>query len=263
MRTKEKSLRLFLEEIAREAGALALSHFGKAKVEKKGDSIVSEADRAVERLLIGRIRAHYPGDYILAEESGAIGEARPGPGTRWWAIDPIDGTGPFLSALPFWSVSVACLRGAAVEAAAVFLPVGDEMYSAEAGGQAFKDGAPLPPLSKDAAHDHSFLFVPGRPVSGLHIDFPGPCLSLSAASVHLTYTASGAAFGTVVEPTHAYDIAAAALVLECVGGRVISADGAPLNYARLADGRRSEGPVVAAAAGRIDELLKKVSWKEA
>lgn len=257
----EKSLRPFLEEITREAGALARSHFGKAKAEKKGDSIVSAADRAVERALIGRIRASYPGDYILAEESGASGETRPGPSTRWWAIDPIDGTGPFLSGLPFWSVSVACLRGSAVEVAAVFLPVSGEMYSAAAGGPPFRDGAPLPSLTGGAAHAHSYLFVPGRPVSRLSIDFPGPCLSLSAASVHLTYTATGAAFGTVVEPTRVYDIAAAALILECAGGRVVLANGQPIDYALLADGRRSEAPVIAAASDRIEELLEKVSWK--
>ena len=95
----------FLEDVSREAGELALSQVGRVSAEPKGASIVSEADRSVERLLLSRIRARFPGDYVLAEESGASGASssgHPGESTRWWAIDPIDGTGPYLSGLPFW-----------------------------------------------------------------------------------------------------------------------------------------------------------------
>ena len=72
-----EKLRNFLEESAREGGKLALEHFGRVRAEPKGASIVSEADRAVERLLVSRIRAKFPADYILAEESGANGPAPP------------------------------------------------------------------------------------------------------------------------------------------------------------------------------------------
>ncbi|MEK6711809.1 MAG: inositol monophosphatase family protein [Nitrospinota bacterium] len=258
-----RGLRLFLEEIAREGGELALGHFGRARVEAKGESVVSEADRAVERHLVSRIRSKFPGDYILAEESGANGPARPGPGTRWWTIDPIDGTGPYLSRLPFWSVSVACLRGPRVEGAVVHMAALGEVFSAVEGEAPLRNGQPLPSLPPDPAGKHSYLFVPCREVEGLEIGFGGRKLSLAAASVALSYTAAGSAFGTVLEPNRAYDFGPAAFILERAGGAVRYLSGEEIDYAELADGRTTPGPVVAAPAAQVDWLRKQVSWGRA
>ncbi len=260
MPVTENGLRPFLEEIAREGGEVALAHFGRVAAEAKDESIVSEADRAVERLLVSRIRARFPGDYILGEESGGSGPAHPGGGTRWWAIDPIDGTGPYLSGLPFWAVAVACMRGPAVVVGAVFLPASGEMYSAEAGGRAERNGEPLSPMDPSPAGSHSYLFVPCREVDGLRIDYAGPRLTLSAAALHLIYAASGSAFGAVIEPNCVYDFAAASLVIERAGGLLRYASGAPVDFATLADGRRAPEPVVAAAADQVDWLCGQVSW---
>ena len=256
------ALRSFLEETAREAGKSALGLFGNVDTEKKGGSIVSEADREAERLILSRIRAEYPGDFVLAEESGASG-GPPGGDSRWWAVDPIDGTGPYLSGLPFWGVSLACLRGARVVGGAVFLPGLGEMFSAVVDGAALRNGAPLPPLGQEAAGDHSFLFVPCADVAGLEIRYSGRRLALAAVSLHLLYTAAGSSSGTVVEPTRAYDIAAAAFILEKAGGAVRYLSGGEIDYAELSDGRRTAEPVVAAPAERVNWLRDQVEWRRA
>src|ERR1044071_662294 len=60
-----------MESIAREAGALLLSYFGKISIEYKGDAdLVTEADRAAERLITERIVALWP-DHDLMGEEGA------------------------------------------------------------------------------------------------------------------------------------------------------------------------------------------------
>ncbi len=252
----------FLEDISREAGELALSQVGQVSAEPKGASIVSEADRSVERLLLSRIRAKFPGDYVLAEESGASGSGHPGDNTRWWAIDPIDGTGPYLSDLPFWGVSVACMRGSRVEGAAVYLPALGELYSAVAEGPPLRNGEPIPQVRQTPPDDHGFLFVPCSDVDGLQIRFPGKRLALAAASLHLLYTAKGSSFGVVVEPTRVYDIAAAAFILEKAGGAVRYSSGREVDFAELADGRRTSEPVVAAAAQQVDWLCDNVNWEQ-
>jgi myo-inositol-1(or 4)-monophosphatase len=257
---KYMMLRPFLEDISREAGELALSQVGRVSAEPKGASLVSEADRSVECLLLSRIRTKYPGDYVLAEESGVSGSARPAQNTRWWAIDPIDGTGPYLSDLPFWGVSIACMRGSRVEGGAVFLPAMDEMYSAVADGPPLRNGEPIPQISQTPPDDHGFLFVPCSDVDDLQIRFPGKRLALAAASLHLLYTAKGSSFGVVVEPTCAYDIAAAAFILEKAGGAVRYFSGGELNYSEIADGRRTSEPVVAAATEQVDWLRGQVNW---
>ncbi|MBT3351932.1 MAG: inositol monophosphatase [Nitrospinaceae bacterium] len=254
------ALRAFLEDVAREAGGVALGFFGKVETEHKGTSIVSEADRAAERLILSRIKAEFPGEYILAEESGASGDDPIGDDTCWWAVDPIDGTLAYLSNLPFWAVSVARMLGGRVVGGAIYVPALGEMYSAVSGGAAHKNGAPLDLLSGEPPGDHTPLFVPCSEIEALDIRFPGKRLSVAAIAVHLLYAATGSAYGVVSEPTRAYDIAAADLILECVGGAVRYLSGEKIDYAMIADGRRSPEPVVAAASGQVDWLRGQVSW---
>lgn len=252
--------REFLENIAREAGGLALELFGRVRSEKKGASLVSEADKKVERMIISRIWSEYPNDFILAEESGKNGFTDFDEITRWWAVDPIDGTGPYLNNLPFWGISVACMRGSRTECGAVYLPVLNDMFSAVSGGSSYRNGKPLVPLQQVPPEDHDYLFIPCANLKGLRIRYPGRNLSLAAASVHLSYAAAGSSFGVVVEPTHAYDIAASALIFEEAGGAVRYLSGKEINYLELADGRLTLEPVIATPRSQIAWLQKKVDW---
>ena len=250
----------FIEDIARKAGARAVELFGEVEAEPKGRSIVSRADREAEGIIIGEIRGTYPDDPVLAEESGASGAGGIGPDTRWWAIDPIDGTGPYLKGLPFWAVSIACLRGSRVEAGVVHMPAMGETFTAANSGDAMRNGAPLAQVDQGAPNAHDYLFVPCGAVEGLSHRYPGRFLALASAACHVCLTAAGSAFGTLMEPIRAYDFAAAALVYERAGGAVRYLSGAEIDYAALADGCRAPEPVLAAPAAQIDWLKTKVSW---
>ncbi len=92
--------------IAREAGRLTLSYFGRPDltVETKEDqSPVTEADRAAETLLRARIEAAFPADGILGEEFGE----KPSTNGRRWILDPIDGTKSFERGVPLYGTLVA------------------------------------------------------------------------------------------------------------------------------------------------------------
>ena len=251
----------FIEEIARQAGARAVELSGCVEAEAKGRSIVSRADREVEGVIIEAIRAAYPGDPVLAEESGVSGGGDIGPDTRWWAIDPIDGTGPYLKGLPFWAVSVACLRGSRVEAGVVHMPAMGETFTASASGATMRNGALLAQVDQGVSNEHDYLFVPCGVVEGLSHRYPGRFLALASAACHICLTAAGSAFGTLMEPIRAYDFAAAALIYERVGGSVRYLSGAEIDYAALADGRRAPEPVLAAPATQIDWLRERVFWE--
>ena len=250
----------FIEEIARKAGARAAELSGHVESEPKGCSIVSRADREAERIIIDEIRAAWPNDPVLAEESGVSGADDIGSGTRWWAIDPIDGTGPYLKGLPFWAVSVACLTGNRVEAGVVHMPALGETFTAESSGPARRNGAPLTEVSQGVPSAHDYLFIPCGVVEGLSHDYPGPFLALASAACHICLTAAGSAFGTLMEPIHAYDFAAAALIYERAGGAVGYLSGVEVDYVALADGRQAPEPVLAAPAGQIDWLKERVFW---
>ena len=183
----------FMEETARKAGARAVELSGCVESEPKGRSIVSRADREVERIIIGEIRKAWPDDPVLAEESGVSGAGDIGPDTRWWAIDPIDGTGPYLKGLPFWAVSIACLTGSRVEAGVVHMPAMGETFTAAISGPAMRNGAPLPQVDQEVPTAHDYLFVPCGEVVGLSHRYPG---TLSGAGIRrLPYMLDSRGFG--------------------------------------------------------------------
>src|SRR3954452_17868507 len=92
-------------EIAREAGAL-LANFFERKVafELKGDfDLVTEADRSSERLVVERLRSHFPSQCIVAEEGGG----HTSPSDFRWFVDPLDGTTNFAHGFPIFNVTLA------------------------------------------------------------------------------------------------------------------------------------------------------------
>ncbi|MDN3355010.1 inositol monophosphatase family protein [Actinomadura sp. DC4] len=91
--------------------------------------VVTEMDRAAEKLIIERIRASRPGDAFLGEEGGA---SSGGSGVRW-IIDPIDGTVNYLYGLPDWAVSIAAEVDGEIVAGVVTVPTRGELYTAARG----------------------------------------------------------------------------------------------------------------------------------
>jgi myo-inositol-1(or 4)-monophosphatase len=116
-----------VEAIARDAGRIAMQHFGGRgglDIESKGRlDPVTQADRAVERLIVDRLRVAFPDDGIVGEE-GASSISRSG---RTWVIDPIDGTLNFIRGSDQWSVSIGLFDGIRPTLGVVYLPAQDKM----------------------------------------------------------------------------------------------------------------------------------------
>src|SRR5215207_2449688 len=121
-------------DIAREAGELARRRRteGVAIAATKSSiaDIVTEADREVETLIRGRLRAERPGDGFLGEESGA----ERGTTGITWVVDPIDGTVNYAYGIPAYAVSIAAVQGEPEPsrwealAGAVFSPSTGELF---------------------------------------------------------------------------------------------------------------------------------------
>jgi myo-inositol-1(or 4)-monophosphatase len=131
------------EAVAREAGALALAlRSGPAAAfgvkSKSALDFATEADRAVERLVIERLGARF-GDGVLGEEYGAQQEAV----DRLWVVDPVDGTFNFMHRMPVWCVSLAFLLHGEIEIGIVYNPDSNEMFTARRGRGAFLNGVSL------------------------------------------------------------------------------------------------------------------------
>ena len=141
----------FAISTARQAGEVLCSFYERSyKVSTKSSDIdlVTEADLASERLIVGAIRERFPGHAILSEEGfGGFKDRWDGqysaPLGSLWLVDPLDGTVSYAHGYPFWGVTLALAQDGKVILGVVHDPLRDQMYWAELGGGAWRDGKPI------------------------------------------------------------------------------------------------------------------------
>ena len=92
-------------EIAHDAGSLLRRYFDQhIHFELKGDfDLVTEADRASEKLIVGRLSQLWPEHAIVAEE----GSGHESASEYRWYVDPLDGTTNFAHGYPIFNVTMA------------------------------------------------------------------------------------------------------------------------------------------------------------
>jgi myo-inositol-1(or 4)-monophosphatase len=227
----------FTIQTAREAGRLLAERFGrKIEISNKSEiDLVTESDLASERLIIDRIKTHYPRHSILAEESG-ITEARDDDAqSDWrWIIDPLDGTTNYAHGYPCFCVSIGLAHKGKLELGVVYDPIRDEMFAAERGQGASLNGRRIrvsPTMNLSAAllctgfpydvrqrnefarHFASFIMH----AQGVRRD--------GAAALDLAYVAAGRFDGFWEEGLKPWDVAAGALIVAEAGGRITHYDG--------------------------------------
>lgn len=123
----------FLTTALEGASAVARGKFGHVTgVVKAADSnqVLTEADLAIGKLLVTRIRSEYPGDSIIDEDAGVVDNKS----DHVWVIDPIDGTSNFAQGVPLYGIMVGLLQKGEPIAGAVALPAFSEVCLAEKGG---------------------------------------------------------------------------------------------------------------------------------
>ena len=98
--------------------------------------VVTEADLASERIVLGGIRALTPNATIISEEAGSSGGEG---GTRWF-VDPLDGTVNYAAGLPWFSVTMAYQEDARTRVGVVHAPGVDLLARYAEGGIATVNG---------------------------------------------------------------------------------------------------------------------------
>ncbi len=129
--------------LADRAAVVARHYFERGvTTETKADaSPVTEADRAVERLLRDALAELRPDDGVLGEEFGGDGagdRTGDGAGDRTWILDPIDGTAAFARGDPHWRIQVALDSGGEIIVAVVDAPALGVRWWAEIGTGAYE-----------------------------------------------------------------------------------------------------------------------------
>jgi len=130
-----------IEKLAVDAGELLLSNFGKIKPNdieyKSAKDIVTMIDKASEDLIVNGIKTEFPNDMIIAEERTTANLSK---SSNCWIIDPLDGTTNYLHNLPYFAVSIAYQENGETLLGAVYLPILNELFTAEKNRGAYLNG---------------------------------------------------------------------------------------------------------------------------
>ncbi len=250
---------------ARAAGAIQVDRYERLEhiVKKSARDVVTEADHRSEEAIIGAIRAVFPDDAVLAEESGhsdahdsggpVDGSGAHAPVTadhRIWVIDPLDGTVNYAAGIPHFCVSIGLAIGGRPAVGVILDPMRDELFTAVAGHGTQLDGHPVR-ASEGALSDAVISLA--LPPSGFArrelairkaVRIPR---SMGSAALGLAWVANGR-FGAFVQwrGLSLWDIAAAGLIATEGGATVTSVDGGP--WFDLTRPTRATGIVAAPSA---------------
>ena len=209
-------------------------------IERKEDrSVVTEADRSAEALIVAGLREACPDLPVIAEEEvagGRITAASP----AFWLVDPLDGTREFTSGSDDFAVNIGLVRAGRVVLGVVAVPATGELFGGIVGQGAWKRvhgvqtaiHARIPPaegVTVVASRHHGAgpeldAFLAGRAVAAIRN---------YGSSLKFCRLAEGIAdlyprFGRTME----WDTGAPQAVLEAAGGSVRNLDGSPLLYGK-------------------------------
>ncbi|ELZ55045.1 MULTISPECIES: inositol monophosphatase family protein [Halorubrum] len=222
-------------EAARAGAALANEHFrSDIDVETKGetDDVVTEADRAAQRVVIETIRETFPDDAVVGEEEDER-KTVPDAGAAW-VIDPIDGTHNYVRDIPVWATAVAAVVDGEPVAAAIVAPALGDVYTATPEG-AFRNGDPI--SVSDVSDPRRAVVDPtiwwehdardeyARACEAIVSRF-SDMRRLGAAQVVLPTVAAGGFEGTITNlRANPWDTVAGVFVIRQAGGRVTDLEG--------------------------------------
>ncbi len=223
-----------LKKAALAGGKVLADKFGKVTYRLKGRAnLLTEADLASQKAVIGIIHKACPADGIMAEESRLIET----PNRRLWIIDPLDGTTNYAHGFPAAGVSIGFSDNGVIKAGGVYDPFRRELFLAQKGRGACLNGRPLS-VSKVPSIQKALL------VSGFAYDraeraefycgFFAEFMKLShdvrrmgSASLDLAWLAAGRTDGYWEFGLKPWDVAAGKLIVEEAGGRVTDFSGKP------------------------------------
>ncbi len=223
-------------EIAREAGELLQGYFERrVAFELKGEhDLVTEADRASEKLIVERLRAHYPDHSILAEEGSGSSRAS----EFQWYVDPLDGTTNFAHGFPVYNVTMALERAGELIAGVTLDPFRKEVFAAEKGSGAYLNGERIH-VSKGRNLEES-IAVTGFPSRKRHRDvnvhffyqlsmMTHGVRRTGAAAVDLAWVACGRSDLFWEFHLNPWDMAAGVLLVREAGGTISDMRGEPFH----------------------------------
>jgi myo-inositol-1(or 4)-monophosphatase len=226
-------------EAAMAGGRILLQHrYEPLEIEHKArHEVVTNVDKLADKAICSLLHHHFPEHAIVSEESGTRRTKSP----YTWVIDPLDGTESYIRGQNFSGVTIALTKGGQTMLGVVYNPFHNELYTAIRGGETTVNGH-LVRVTEVAELAHARLIIDYSPRDAWrqHLNdvewqrgFKQVFRIGGSVALNMCLVARGAAegylYGRVRNRVKIWDIAAASLLVQSAGGRVLDRQGRPLD----------------------------------
>jgi 3'(2'), 5'-bisphosphate nucleotidase len=250
-----------LVRIVRAAGEVVMRHYEAgcdARV-KADRSPVTDADEEAEKLILAELSAAFPGVPVVAEEAAAAGHISK-VGSRFFLVDPVDGTKEFVKRGGEFTVNIGEIVDGQPVSGVVLAPAIGRLFVGAAGEGAFElsggwsvgerqsDQIKVRAIAARAPASDGLVAVSSRSHPDAKTDellktLPIKGHTNAGSSLKFCLVAAGEAdIYPRAGQTMEWDTAAGHAVLRAAGGKVTNWDGTPFLY-RKPDFRN--GPFIA------------------
>lgn len=249
------------QTLAAEAGAWLGRRREVGRVSLKADqSVVTEADCAIEDLIVSVLRRTYDDHAIVSEECAAASPAA-APGADWrtarycWVVDPLDGSRNYAVGFPCFATSIALLDHGTPIIGVVREHNTGRVYAAAAGMGATADGRPVRVRTQTPDGDRLVGYPSSKDATTVRVAqawMAAPRIvprNVGSTAMHLALVAAGAIEAAYAYRCKIWDIAAGALLITEAGGVATGLDGGPLFPAALFAPPGDNVPILAGAPG--------------
>ncbi|MFM1682629.1 3'(2'),5'-bisphosphate nucleotidase CysQ [Aeromonas salmonicida] len=234
-----------LEPIARAAGDIIMAIYSQPfTVEYKGDeSPLTAADKGAHEVIVQALAGLTPDIPVLSEESGPEVMGLRHGWSRYWLVDPLDGTKEFVSRNGEFTVNIALIEDGKPLWGLVYAPVLNRLWYGGNGIGAWRVADGKREAIQTLPHQEG---APWRVVGSRNhlsretLDYLARFGDIERGEIELVSMGSSLKFCIIAEggaelyprlaPTCEWDTAAAQAVLEGAGGSVTRLDGSPLAY---------------------------------
>ena len=241
-----------LADIAWHAGEIILAHYeaGVEARQKEDHSPVTAADEDAETYILARLKTEWPEIAVIAEEEAAAGRTQT-IGSRFFLVDPLDGTKEFIKRNGEFTVNIAEIENGKPVRGVVYAPAMNRMFVGDGTNGAFEiqtrthtpvDLSVAKPIHARTAPADGMIAVASRSHRDTkteeylaHYDVKD--FIAAGSSLKFCLVAAGEAD---IYPRHGrtmeWDTAAGHAVLAAAGGTVTRTDGTPFIYGKVDEG---------------------------
>jgi 3'(2'), 5'-bisphosphate nucleotidase len=229
-----------LVRIVRAAGEVVMRHYEEGcDARMKADrSPVTDADEEAEKLILAELNAAFPGVPVVAEEAAAAGHISK-VGSRFFLVDPVDGTKEFVKRGGEFTVNIGEIVDGQPVSGVVLAPAIGRLFvgaakegAFEVAGNAIRDIACRKP-DPDGLVAISSRSHPDAKTDELLKSLPIKGHTNAGSSLKFCLVAAGEAdIYPRAGETMEWDTAAGHAVLRAAGGNVTNWDGTPFVYGK-------------------------------